>query len=485
MMHKILLSNDPFTYLRKYKRSIIYSVILLLVAVGHHFLMQISLESFRYIRWSIISMLSVLCLSGSMMLMVRRNGGRARTLFAFVMCMVGLTNLLSLIKGLTTGYAGVVEYKYMSPPMLIYGSAYAYIFLLYPIEAFRPGWLTLRRALFLFLPTVVFSGIYLFAVKIRVTSLPVIDNWSDLVSEFWNFTVLLRLFILVYPVIGLLIMLRYRKNYKKWCENNYASLDDIDIKWLGDYIFGNLVITLSCEIVVLSDNIHSVLMHNIIFLFFFLYGFYRVLFHKNPYPEGYFKVGMDDTKAEIMEDLESSRICYEKDSRRNILSVSVNEPNKKFLFIDKLPEYKEKLEKWMQAEKPYIRKDFKLTDAMEILPLNRSYLSRLFNEGYGESFYQFVMRYRIAESKHLLLTRPDLNITCVADLSGFSSSSVFGRAFAQESNCSPTQWREHEKVKASKIHSPEKIDIFVHPVPKIGQYNERTTCRKIAAKESR
>ena len=110
-------------------------------------------------------------------------------------------------------------------------------------------------------------------------------------------------------------------------------------------------------------------------------------------------------------------------------------------FNDRLTNYKEKLEEWMETEKPYLRKDFKLIDAMEILPLNRSYLSRLFNEGYGESFYQFVMRYRIEESKRLLLSRPDLKITKIAELSGFSSISVFGRAFTQKMKCSPMQWR--------------------------------------------
>jgi len=122
----------------------------------------------------------------------------------------------------------------------------------------------------------------------------------------------------------------------------------------------------------------------------------------------------------------------------------LDEPVKTSLFTIKLPEYKMKLEQWMESEKPYLRKDFKLTDAMEILPLNRSYLSRLFNEGYGESFYHFVMRYRIEESKQLLLSRPDLSITAIAAMTGFSSPPVFCRAFTQEMKCSPMQWRERE-----------------------------------------
>ncbi len=429
-----------------YQRIIIYSLILILVVVGHYFLMQIPVELFREIRKVIIAMLSILCLGGSFILITRKNGGRARTLFTFAMFLCGLTNLLSVIRGFTSGYAGMVEYKFLSMPMLVYGSVYAYIFLLYPIEAFRPGWLTLRRAIFLFLPTIVIPCIYLLMVKIQNVPMPVVDGLTAMSREFWNFSVWIPLLILTYPVFGLVVMLRSRKNYKKWCEDNYASMEDIDIKWLEDYIFSNFIITFSCLVVVLSDNVRSVLMHNIIFLVFFLYGFYRVLFQENPYPKGYFRAGMDETKAKVREAAEIEEKCWEKVATTGV-SVAENSPNAKCMFTEKLPEYMNKLEQWMQTEKPYIRKDFKLLDAMEILPLNRSYLSRLFNEGYSESFYQFVMRYRIAESKHLLLTRYDLNISSIANLSGFSSPSVFCRAFVQATNYSPMQWREREMVR--------------------------------------
>lgn len=446
MPHQLSDTNNLIKLFLKYKRVIIYSLLLMLTAAGHYYFMQMPIELFRSVRWSVISMLSCLCLGGSIMLMAKKSGGRARALFAFAMFMIGLTSLLSLIKGLTTGYAGVVEYKFLSLPMLIYGSVYAFIFLLYPIEAFRPGWLTIKRTLLLFLTTIIVPLIYQLVIKLHDLPLQSPDNRMALSHDFWNHNVWVPLLILAYPVFSLVIMLRYRKNYKKWCENNYASMENMDIKWLGDYIFSNFVITLSCYVVVLSDNVRSVLMHNIIFLIFFFYGFYRVLFQKTPYPEGYFKVSMNETKAEISELMNNSNRCRTGDEQTDTVSTGDNDLNQRYQFTNKLPEYKTKLEQWMLTEKPYLRKDFKLTDAMEILPLNRSYLSRLFNEGYGETFYQFVMRYRIAESKHLLLARTDLNITCIADLSGFSSPSVFSRAFVQETSYTPLQWREKELV---------------------------------------
>lgn len=415
-----------------HKRLLIYTAVFFIVLLGHNYLMQLSLESFRYIRQSTMSMLCLVCLFGAFMIVTQKKMRRDDMLFVVLMIITGSTNFLSLVKGLTTGYAGVVEYKFMSLPMLIYGVVNAYIFLLYPLEALRPGWLTLRRALMLFSPTLIIILLSMVETNTLFTTIPVYNNWSSFINELSMFSVLLRLLILLYPIFGVIIMLRYRSSYTRWCENNYASMENIDIKWLSDYIYANLIISLSCLILVFSNNIRSVLMHSIIFLCFFLYGFYRVLFRKSPYPNDYFKEGMNDWNAQIRE---------VEQTHTDVTLVLDNHAILNNSFNDRLTNYKEKLEEWMETEKPYLRKDFKLIDAMEILPLNRSYLSRLFNEGYGESFYQFVMRYRIEESKRLLLSRPDLKITKIAELSGFSSISVFGRAFTQKMKCSPMQWR--------------------------------------------
>lgn len=445
-----MLTRERLTLLWDYKRPFLYSLIFFMVATGHYFAMQMPLEPFRYIRQSVMSMLCLICIIGAVVLISRKKGSRADALFAFLMFMIALTNMISLIRGFTTGYAGVVGFTFMSFPMLVYGSVYAFFFLLYPIEAFRPGWLSLKRAFLLFLPTLVILGVYLLATRIFGVTVPVMDDWNDLTREFWNITVWLRLFVLFYPLFGLIIMLRYRKNYRAWSENNYASLEHINVQWLVDYIFANFMITFSCLVIVFSNNPRTVLVHNIIFLLFFIYGFYRVYFQENPYPEGYFKASMNEEKAEIWEIIGHDKVSHsgdcenEMETETELTLTPLDEPVKTSLFTIKLPEYKMKLEQWMESEKPYLRKDFKLTDAMEILPLNRSYLSRLFNEGYGESFYHFVMRYRIEESKQLLLSRPDLSITAIAAMTGFSSPPVFCRAFTQEMKCSPMQWRERE-----------------------------------------
>jgi AraC-like DNA-binding protein len=412
--------TEQFNFFPFTARAVIYILILLIVLIGHYFLMKISFDLFNELNSTLRPMLTYFCLSGALLLFIRSktNGGRAQSFYALLMFVCGLIGVVSLIKGFKSGSTVVFEYKYLSTTLLVYGSTYAYIFLLYPIEVLRPGWLTFRRAVILLLPAVVLVTI------------------CSLVSYSW-----LRSLVLIYPIFGIFLLLRYRKNYEQYCINNYAVLKDINISWLDDYLFGYFIITVSYIFVMLSNEPRTGLMHRIIFLLFFLYGFYRVIFQKNPYPENYFKAGLDEVKAEKREITTISN----DNQQENDFKVETDSEIRSH-FSEKLTEYKEKLEQWMMSEKPYLRKDFKLTDVMDVLPLNRTYLSRLFNEGYGETFYQFVMRYRIAESKQLLLSRPDLSITVISEISGFSSSSVFSRAFAQEINCSPKHWRENEQL---------------------------------------
>ncbi|MGB4016171.1 MAG: hypothetical protein WBK85_02715, partial [Petrimonas mucosa] len=152
---KLATLNRGSNELNINKRLIIYILSIIILWLGHSYTLSIPMETFRYVRQSLMSMICLVCFTGAFVLMKQKKGVRADKIFSFILMAAGVTNLGSLIRGLVAGYAGMVEYKYLSLPMLLYGSIYAYFFLLYPIEAFRPGWLTLKRSLLLLLPTLV------------------------------------------------------------------------------------------------------------------------------------------------------------------------------------------------------------------------------------------------------------------------------------------------------------------------------------------
>ena len=81
-------------------------------------------------------------------------------------------------------------------------------------------------------------------------------------------------------------------------------------------------------------------------------------------------------------------------------------------------------------------------DVSEVLPLNRTYLSRVFNDGFGDSFSGVVRDYRIREAEEMLVNRKDIPVGQVGELCGFSSPSVFHRAFVQShGGLTPNRYR--------------------------------------------
>ena len=103
--------------------------------------------------------------------------------------------------------------------------------------------------------------------------------------------------------------------------------------------------------------------------------------------------------------------------------------------------YRDKLEEWIEKEKPYLNPDFQLSDLRQVLPMNRTYLSQFINAEYGCSFYHWVNSLRIAEAKRLLTEHPEIKMKDIAQQSGFSSPTVFSRVFIRETGISPREWK--------------------------------------------
>lgn len=135
------------------------------------------------------------------------------------------------------------------------------------------------------------------------------------------------------------------------------------------------------------------------------------------------------------------------DRSENMKKTKKNKERKGHSFEGELPSYILLFKKWMDEEKPYLKKDFKLLDVTNILPLNRTYLSRVFNDGFGLSFSEVVCEYRIGYAKEILRDRPNLPMYKVAELCGFSSDTTFFRAFHKVTGITPKQFCMGVEVK--------------------------------------
>lgn len=274
------------------------------------------------------------------------------------------------------------------------GCVLAWLLYIYPAQALHPACLTWWRVLLLVIPLIII-GIVDYLVPANL--LPVI---------------------MIYPVIIFLALCLHVRTYRQWCEENYSSMDRIEVQWLVRYLTMLAIAGLAFYFIVFRCVPNRMFTQQWLLLLILFYTTEQVLFRKDPWEE-LRSEGVEELRNEEVEELRSEG---EEQSLRALL------------------------EQWMATEKPFRNPDFRLDDLREVLPLNRTYLSQLINNEYGCSFFQWVNRYRLEEAKRLMTSHPDMKLLDVASSCGYSSLTVFSRAFARETGLSPREWSKSCKT---------------------------------------
>lgn len=323
-----------------------------------------------------------ICVFGACLLFLHSDGLRIRKATAYALVIWGLADASLMIQDYLLQLPVLrIGSNELDAYILFFCNFLGWVLLIYPTETLRPGWLNWKRALLELLPMAAFVTL---------------DYWVPID---------LRWIIALYPAVLIGMLVSHIRAYRLWCENNYSTMDHIDVQWIVRYLAMVLVMGLSYMYILLSDNPGRVVTQNALLFFLYCYAIEQILFRKDPW-EG------------MMEE-----------------SIKIKEENGELNGSDR-----EKLEQWMSGEKPYRNPDFKLLDLRAVLPMNRTYLSQFINDTYGCSFYQFVNQYRIEEAKRLLRECPELKIEEIAIQSGFSSRSSFTQTFTKETGLSPREW---------------------------------------------
>lgn len=97
----------------------------------------------------------------------------------------------------------------------------------------------------------------------------------------------------------------------------------------------------------------------------------------------------------------------------------------------------------IDKEKIYLKPGVKVEQMARMLGTNRTYLSRVIRGEYDKTFPQLLISLRIEEAKRLLKDNPKIKINEVATRCGFRNSSVFGKAFKEETGLTPLDWRRN------------------------------------------
>ena len=415
MINKLLFVNgysalELITF-RKYKPvhllwigifAVILHIVLQLYPLSALFVLQIT---------NVVVAFTCTLVLGGIVFLLSRKPTKAQYFFVFILSIYLVWGITCLTPALL-GYKHVVKKAVENPFLRILDGLMAMSIMLYSIEILRPNYLKIRTILKILtlLLIIPFLGI-------------ISNNLKSDGQEFMAKIIFIARLLLVigYPLVTLSYLVKYQKAYKQWYKQNYANLEKLEESWLKYYMVAYFVIITSYVYAMFNLSIEALLVHHIIFLLFFVLIFPFVLRQQElvEYP--------DEKEMQFMEACDdlNEKNAEERQTYSNLRLM-----------------YKEKLIHWMVQDKPYLKSDFHLIDIMDVLPLNRKYISRLINEEIGETFFSFVMKYRIEESVRLLENRLDLTIAKIALKSGFSSPSVFGRAFLKEKGISPLEYRK-------------------------------------------
>ncbi len=360
---------------------------------------------------------------GGVLLLRRTSGNRARRMLGYMF----FINSLNIFLRTTSVPAGTFEQmkeSFFSPLLIFVPMLITTVMVLYILEVIRPGWINWKRGFCLALPWLGSGLLYFFVLRITGEPIRKLTGMGELWAHIGEFNVWFR-FVLLLVVTGYLFainwfMARYRIYYEAWCARNFAEPESMSLAWMQRLVWGFILLNLIYYGVLFKVCGALYEVHQICFIAFFGCFIYGALIHKNPYPSLHFAHTLDEAEAEAAEP-----------------GIKVSEAT----FREQMPGYIRQVQTWMEQSQPYLRKDFQLMDVSEVVGLNRTYLSRIFNEGMGGTFSDVVQKYRIEKAKTMLLDTPEKSLKQIAMACGFSALSSFYHAFQKQTGMAPGQYR--------------------------------------------
>lgn len=124
---------------------------------------------------------------------------------------------------------------------------------------------------------------------------------------------------------------------------------------------------------------------------------------------------------------------------------------------EKVPDrLKDDLISLFEKKKFYLNKDLNIWDVSGHLATNRTYISRIINQEFGQNFCAFVNGYRVEYAKKLLQSKKNLTVEEIADMSGFGSVNSLYRAFMAIENKSLAAYRNSLKNSDTLNHQEDQ-----------------------------
>jgi len=136
----------------------------------------------------------------------------------------------------------------------------------------------------------------------------------------------------------------------------------------------------------------------------------------------------------------------------DILSPPKEKYKNSNLSKDMKEEYLSKIFEFMETERPHLNPELTIQDLSKQMNITRHHLTELLNNDLGKNFFNFINEYRVEEVKKRLLNEKFAHLTIVAIAydSGFNSKSTFNSIFKQQTQKTPSKWRDEELKRMAK-----------------------------------
>ncbi|MFV0397023.1 MAG: helix-turn-helix domain-containing protein [Bacteroidales bacterium] len=368
------------------------------------------------------------CLMCAIVLILSRDRNRMRLLLGVVLGVSGIWYIVHTLQFFSHGFECLnpfTSYSFISRSI-----TFSLFALCVPLEILKPSYWNWRKIVTVTTPLFLWTSGYYLLKKTGIISPVDCHQFSDIIEfrthpDVWAGRIIPYLMAFALQLYAMKEYFRLLPVYKSYVEMNYADSDYYNKRWLNVSAFANLIMLLSYSFAVVIESMPLFIIHSILFFIIIVYQTIQALNLK--IVAGEFEEINNMPRSECSPSFESGT--------HQPLEDPLGEQEE----LDRL---KIAIETWLLTDRPYMKTTFQQLDVMEKFAITRYMATKVFRDGFKSSFAEYVHNARIKESCLLMKKYPTLPISEVATMVGYSSPSVFTRAFTKHKKKSPTVWRD-------------------------------------------
>lgn len=291
-----------------------------------------------------------------------------------------------------------------------------------------------KKDFFHFVPFLVFVA-YLFIASLfpHYSNEIRLDHVSTQVKPPLLFVLLLLTTAASGPVYFVLSIVEIKKHKREYL-NNFSTAEKNNLHWLRIllYIFG-VIWSVLIIIAIVHHVFHYLSMSFCINGLFLSLSAFIILV-------GYYGLRQKEifTHFPVENHEHPSQHEYVSESKEKYVSIP--------LTGNEIAGYVEKINNYMDREKPFLDPDLTLPALSSQLTISTHHLSRVINEQFDRNFFDFINEYRVNEVKNKLLNPAydNFSLLGIAFECGFNSKSAFNRIFKKATGTTPSEYKKSQ-----------------------------------------